>query len=50
MKQLEKWLTIVVACRNAIEDLAERYPSEYAKLLQEYDAMIEQMYEQIAKD
>lgn len=50
MKQLSKWLEITVACREAVDDMAQRYPSEYARLLVEYDAMIEQMYELVQKD
>lgn len=42
--KLSKWLVIVTAVRDCVADMAERYPSEYQKLLSKYDDMIDEMY------
>jgi hypothetical protein len=40
----EVWLDILNDCRNAISDMAERYPSEWVRLERKYDTVIDDIY------
>lgn len=41
---LSKWIAIACDCIDTVEEFAERYPSEYGKLLEQYNQMIDEMY------
>lgn len=42
---LSKWIAIACDCIKTVEEFAERYPSEYVILLDQYNQMIDEMYD-----
>ena len=43
-EKINRWLDVLNECSEAVETMAEQYPSEWTQLLKSYDKVIDEMF------